>query len=104
VTSFTVAVTRSWTKPEGERAEKTEWFNIVAWDRLAEICSQQLTKGSLVYVEGRLETRSWETENGQKHFRTEIVANEMIILERRSREAEPGAAPAESNPPTPPQD
>lgn len=104
VTSFTVAVTRSWTKPEGERAEKTEWFNIVAWDRLAEICSQQLTKGSLVYVEGRFETRSWDAENGQKHFRTEIVANEMIILERRSHEEKSGAAPAESNPPTPPLD
>jgi single-strand DNA-binding protein len=92
VTSFTVAVTRSWIKPEGERAEKTEWFNVVAWDRLAEICSQHLTKGSLVYVEGRLETRSWEAENGQKHFRTEIVANEMIILDRRAREGEADAA------------
>ena len=91
VTSFTVAVTRQWTKPEGERAEKTEWFNIVAWDRLAEICGQQLTKGSLVYVEGRLETRSWESENGQKHFRTEIIANEMIILERRGRVTEEAA-------------
>ena len=104
VTSFTVAVTRSWIKPEGERAEKTEWFNIVAWDRLAEICSQQLTKGSLVYAEGRLETRSWETENAQKHFRTELVANEMIILERRTREGEHASAPAESHPPTPPMD
>ncbi len=88
VTSFTVAVSRSWVKPEGERTEKTEWFNVVAWDRLAEICGQHLAKGSLVYVEGRLETRSWEAENGQKHFRTEIVANEMIILERRGRVAD----------------
>ncbi len=88
VTAFTVAVSRSWVKPEGERVEKTEWFNVVAWDRLAEICSQHLTKGSLVYVEGRLETRSWEAENGQKHFRTEIVANEMIILDRRGRVTE----------------
>lgn len=116
VTSFTVAVTRSWVKPEGERAEKTEWFNVVAWDRLAEICSQHLAKGSLVYVEGRLETRSWEAENGQKHYRTEIVANEMIILERRGREsaaeapsdpapaAEPNIAPApvEETPPAAP--
>ncbi len=94
VTSFTVAVTRSWVKPEGERAEKTEWFNVVAWDRLAEICSQHLAKGSLVYVEGRLETRSWEAENAQKHYRTEIVANEMIILERRSREGTEAASDA----------
>jgi single-strand DNA-binding protein len=115
VTSFTVAVTRSWVKPEGERAEKTEWFNVVAWDRLAEICSQHLAKGSLVYVEGRLETRSWEAENGQKHFRTEIVANEMIILDRRGRESMDAAvetpqpaeatqppASAEETPPTAP--
>ncbi len=99
VTSFTVAVSRVWTKPEGERGEKTDWFNIVAWDRLAEICSQYLAKGSLVYVEGRLETRSWETENGQKHFRTEIVANEVIILDRKGRggEVENGASPVPAN-------
>src|SRR5574341_1522483 len=109
VTSFTVAVSRSWVKPEGERAEKTEWFNVIAWDRLAEICSQHLTKGSPVYVEGRLETRSWEAENGQKHFRTEIVANEMIILDRRGREetsetpmAETSNASAPSNDAPPP--
>ncbi|MBI3913680.1 MAG: single-stranded DNA-binding protein [Chloroflexi bacterium] len=88
VTSFTVAVSRTWVKPEGDRAEKTEWFNVVAWDRLAEICSQHLGKGSLVYVEGRLETRSWETDNGQKHYRTEIVANEVIMLDKRGRSGE----------------
>ncbi len=114
VTSFTVAVTRTWVRPEGERAEKTEWFNIVAWDRLAEICSQYLTKGSHVYVEGRLETRSWEAEDVQKHYRTEIIANEMIILDRRGRAAEEaaetpaidtnhaGAAPEEAPPPAAP--
>ncbi|RIK21488.1 MAG: single-stranded DNA-binding protein [Chloroflexi bacterium] len=74
VTSFSVAVSRTYTKPEGERVEETDWFNVVAWGRLAEICSQYLTKGSLVYVEGRLETRSWEGDNGQKHYRTEVVA------------------------------
>jgi single-strand DNA-binding protein len=83
VTSFPVAVTRSWVKPEGGRAEKTEWFNVVAWERLAEICSQYLTKDSPVYVEGRLETRSWESEDGQRHYRTEVVANEVIILDKR---------------------
>jgi single-strand DNA-binding protein len=106
VTSFTVAVSRSWLKPEGERVEKTEWFNVVAWERLAEICNQYLGKGSAVYVEGRLETRSWEAENGQKHFRTEIIANEVIILDKRLRgtEEELGDAalvenPAEEPPP-----
>jgi single-strand DNA-binding protein len=85
VTSFSVAVSRSWVKPEGERTETTDWFNVVAWGRLAEICSQYLTKGSMVFVEGRLETRSWEAENGQKHYRTEVVANDVNILDRRGR-------------------
>ena len=100
VTSFTVAVSRSWLKPEGERVEKTEWFNVVAWERLAEICNQYLAKGSAVYVEGRLETRSWEAENGQKHFRTEIIANEVIILDKRLRgtEEELGDAALVENP------
>ncbi len=95
VTSFSVAVSRSWLRPEGDRTETTDWFNVVAWGRLAEICSQYLTKGSLVYVEGRLETRSWEAENGQKHFRTEVVANDVNILERRAKPGEePGALEA----------
>ncbi len=88
VTSFSVAVSRSWVKPEGERTETTDWFNVVAWGRLAEICSQYLTKGSMVYVEGRLETRSWEAENGQKHYRTEVVASDVNILDKRARTPE----------------
>ncbi len=92
VTSFSVAVSRSWVKPEGERTETTDWFNVVAWGRLAEICSQYLTKGSMVYVEGRLETRSWEAENGQKHFRTEVVANDVNILDKRGRNLEEGGS------------
>jgi single-strand DNA-binding protein len=79
-------------KPEGERTEVTDWFNVVAWGRLAEICSQYLTKGSMVYVEGRLETRSWEGENGQKHYRTEVVANDVNILDRKGRQGEEGSA------------
>ncbi len=90
VTSFSVAVSRSWVKPEGERTETTDWFNVVAWGRLAEICSQYLTKGSMVYVEGRLETRSWEAENGQKHYRTEVVASDVNILDKRGRGLEDG--------------
>ncbi|MCI0477219.1 MAG: single-stranded DNA-binding protein, partial [Anaerolineales bacterium] len=80
VTSFSVAVSRTRNKPEGERIEITDWFNVVAWDRLAEICSQYLTKGSMVYVEGRLETRSGDGDNGQKHYRTEVVASDVTIL------------------------
>ncbi|TAH51291.1 MAG: single-stranded DNA-binding protein [Chloroflexota bacterium] len=92
VTSFSVAVSRTYMKPEGERAEVTDWFNVVAWGRLAEICSQYLTKGSMVYVEGRLETRSWEGENGQKHYRTEVVANDVNILDRKARQGEDTSA------------
>lgn len=101
VASFTVAVSRAWVKPEGERVEKTEWFNVIAWERLAEICRQYLAKGSPVYVEGRLETRSWQGEDGQKHFRTEIVANEVIILDRRGRalDEEPTSTPSSEPPP-----
>lgn len=85
VTSFSVATTRTWTSGEGERHEETEWFNVVAWGNLAEICHQYLSKGKQVYVEGRLQTRGWEDDNGKKHYRTELVANEMIILgDRRS--------------------
>jgi single-strand DNA-binding protein len=80
VTSFSVATTRTWVSAEGERREETEWFNVVAWGTLAEICKAHLTKSHQVYVEGRLQTRGWEDEQGKKHFRTELVANEMILL------------------------
>jgi single-strand DNA-binding protein len=88
VTSFSVATTRSWVSADGERREETEWFNVVAWGTLAEICKQHLTRGQQVYVEGRLQTRGWEDEHGKKHFRTELVANEMILLGERRHSAE----------------
>ncbi|MEJ2556316.1 MAG: single-stranded DNA-binding protein [Anaerolineae bacterium] len=84
VTSFSLACSRSWVSSDGERREETEWFNVVAWGNLAEICNQHLSKWQQVYVEGRLQTRSWEDNNGQRHFRTEVVANEMIILGNRA--------------------
>jgi len=93
VTSFSVATTRSWTSGDGDRREETEWFNVVAWGNLAEICKQYLHKGQPVYVEGRLQTRGWEDPEGKKHFRTELVANEVIILgERRGEPSEEGPA------------
>ncbi len=89
VTSFNVATTRSWNSPDGERREETEWFNVVAWGNLAEICKAHLTKSQQVYVEGRLQTRGWEDETGKKHFRTELVANEMILLgDRRTQHSD----------------
>lgn len=80
VTSFSIATTRTWNSPDGERREETEWFNVVSWGNLAEICKQYLTKGQQVYVEGRLQTRRWEDQEGKKHYTTEVVANEMIML------------------------
>jgi len=93
VTSFSVATTRTWNSPDGERREETEWFNVVAWGNLAEICKQYLVKGQQVYVEGRLQTRRWEDQEGKKHFTTEVVANEMIMLgERPARPAGGGGS------------
>jgi single-strand DNA-binding protein len=83
VTSFSLSTPRSWTSADGERREETEWFNIVTWGNLAEICKQHLSKGQQVYIEGRLQTRGWEDDSGKKHFRTEVVANEMIMLGHR---------------------
>lgn len=88
VTTFSLATSRSWNTSEGERRTETEWFTVVAWGSLAEICKQYLIKGQQVYVEGRLQTRHWEDGEGNKHSATEIVANEMIMLgERRDNNA-----------------
>jgi single-strand DNA-binding protein len=88
VTTFSVGANRSWNTSDGERRTETEWFNVVAWSNLAEICKQYLTKGQLVYIEGRLQTRQWEDQEGHRHSATEIVANEMIMLEdRREKDA-----------------
>nr|MBA3470024.1 single-stranded DNA-binding protein [Herpetosiphonaceae bacterium] len=94
VTTFRVASNRSWKTTEGEQKEDTEWFSIVAWNKLAEICNQYLAKGSRVYIEGRSQTRSWEdTASGQTRYKTEIIANDMIILDgRRDGVAYNGAA------------
>ena len=80
VTTFSVATNRSWSTSSGDKRSETEWFNIVAWDNLAEICNQYLSKGQQVYIEGRLHTRRWENSSGEKHLNVEIVANEMMIL------------------------
>jgi single-strand DNA-binding protein len=81
VTSFSVAVSRRWTASNGQRREETEWFNVVAWGNLAEICDRYIGKGQQVYVEGRLQTRSWENDQGYRQFRTDVVANEVTILD-----------------------
>ena len=83
VTSFSVATNWVYTSPEGERKQETEWFNVVAWNRLAEQCNQFLSKGKLVYVEGRFRTRSWEGQDGQNHTKTEVIANRVVFLDRK---------------------
>jgi len=96
VTTFSIAVSRSWNTADGERRSETEWFNIVAWGNLAEICKQYLHKGQQVYIEGRLQTRRWEDNDGQKRTRVEVVANEMMMLGDR-REHSGQAQDAEDN-------
>lgn len=96
VTSFSLAVNRSYSSPDGERHQETEWFNIVAWNKLAETCNQHLGKGRRVYIEGRLQTRSWEGQDGQTRYRTEIIANDVIFLDRRTA-ALPGGEEEDEN-------
>jgi single-strand DNA-binding protein len=98
VTQFTVAVNRNYKDQSGEWQEETEWFRIVAWGPLGERAAEYLRKGGKVYIEGRLQTRQWEGQDGQKRYTTELVANQITNLERRPREeGEPafaGARPA----------
>jgi len=82
VTSFSVATSFSWTDSAGQQQKKTEFHNIVAWRKLAEICAQYLKKGSKVYVEGRLQTTDWTGQDGVKKYRTEIVLDNMIMLDK----------------------
>ncbi len=86
--SFSLATSRSWITSGGERKDATEWFNVIAWGNLAEICSRRLKKGSKVYIEGHLQTRAWDDPEGYRHYRTEVVASEMIILDEEIPEEE----------------
>ncbi len=86
VTQFTVAVNRNYKDNQGEWQEETEWFRVVAWGPLAERTAEYLRKGRKVYVEGRLQTRQWEGQDGQKRYTTELVANTVTALDRRDRE------------------
>lgn len=83
VTNFSLGVSREWQEADGNRREETEWFNVVAWGGLAEICHQHLRQGQQVFVEGRLQTRQWEDSEGQPRQTTEVVAREMIMLGAR---------------------
>src|SRR6187397_2510317 len=83
VTTFSVAVSRSWRTPEGENREETEWFRVVAWQKLAETCNEYLHKGSKVFIEGRLQTRKYTGQDGQERQIVEVVAQEMQLLDPR---------------------
>ena len=84
VTSFSVATNWRYTTGQGERKEETQWFTVVTWNKLAEQCNQFLTKGRLVYAEGRLRMHSWDGQDGQKHFRNEIIANKVTFLDKQA--------------------
>ncbi|MCB0378831.1 MAG: single-stranded DNA-binding protein [Bdellovibrionales bacterium] len=85
VCNFNVATSENWTDRDGQRQERTEWHRIVVWGRMAEICGQHLAKGRQVYLEGRLQTRSWEDQQGQKRYTTEVVANTVQFLGSNDR-------------------
>ncbi len=87
VTTFRIATSRVYTGSDGERKQETEWFTVVTWNKLAESCNQFLTKGKRAYVEGRLRTRAWEGQDGQKRSRVEIVADRVLFLDRQAAAA-----------------
>ena len=85
ITTFGIATNREWNTSDSERKKSTEFHEVVAWSKLAEICNNYLKKGKLVYLEGYLKTKSWETETGEKRFRTEVVLQDMIMLDKREQ-------------------
>lgn len=101
VTKFGMATNLVWNDQNGQKQERTEFHNIVVWRKLGEICAQYLKKGMKTYIEGRLQTRSWDDPNGVKHYRTEIVADNMIML---SPKGNVSAAPVNEPMPEPPVD
>ena len=106
VCSLSIATNRSWKNQQGEKQEQVEYHNIVAWGRLGEICAQYLQKGRKAYFDGRLQTRDWEGQDGIRRYRTEVVAENMIMLDGRGRPANdqggsqmPATAPAPASAP-----
>lgn len=102
VCNFTIATSSQWTDAQGQKQERTEYHPIVAWAKLGEICTQYLGKGRKVFVEGRLQTREWEAQDGTKRQRTEIVAENMILLDKQGQApAREAAAPSVASPAMP---
>ena len=88
VASVTIATNEYWTDKQGEKQERTEWHSLVLWGKLADLAQSYLKKGSQVYVEGRLQTRDWEDQQGQKHYKTEVVVTTMQFLDSRNSDSE----------------
>jgi len=95
VTTFNLATDEQWKDKDGEKVQKTEWHRIVTFRKLAEICGNYLAKGRLVYIEGRLQTRTWDDKDGNKRYTTEIVASNMQMLERKEQGAYQSGGQAE---------
>ncbi|MFH0873518.1 MAG: single-stranded DNA-binding protein [Candidatus Komeilibacteria bacterium] len=102
VVSFSIATNLTWTDKNGQRQQKAEFHNIVAWRKLAEIISQYVKKGSKIFLEGRLETRTWDDQNAIKHYRSEIIADNLIMLDRANT-AGGSSRPQTNNTPAAPQ-
>lgn len=88
VANLRLATTERWVNKSGERTEQTEWHRVVAWGKLAETCGQYLQKGKQIYVEGKIRTRQWQDQTGQKRYTTEIVANNLVMLGRAGERTE----------------
>lgn len=86
VTNLRIATSEQWKDKNGERVERTEWHRVVTFRRLAEICGNYLSKGSLVYIEGRIQTRAWDDKEGNKRYTTEIIALTMQMLDRKGQQ------------------
>jgi single-strand DNA-binding protein len=104
VTNFNLATDEQWKDKSGEKVQKTEWHRIVTFGKLAEICGNYLVKGKLVFVEGRIQTRSWEDKDGVKRFTTEIVANNMQMLDSKGQTKADSAASDAATPGNVPED
>ena len=99
VANFSLATSEAWTDKDGERQERAEWHRLVLWRKLAEITGQYLNKGNKIYIEGKLQTRSWEDQNGQRRYTTEVVVDQLEMLggDRASEShTDPAPAPASS--------
>ncbi|TDI91319.1 MAG: single-stranded DNA-binding protein [Caldithrix sp.] len=100
VTNFNVATNEVWNDKDGNKQERTEWHRVVLWRKLAEIAGEYLKKGSKVYLEGRLQTRSWEDKDGVKRYTTEVVADNMTMLDAKSEDGGSSSGVSSAPPPS----